>query len=113
MVGIIVSSRSSLLEFRDTDRNVKRISRELAANWVVDGSYQRFGDGIRLTVTLIDSHSDCVIWSDPPVRRHPWPQAPPTAPHIEGFYPTFAMEFPLPAPLFFIRFPLDCCHDFS
>jgi serine/threonine protein kinase/tetratricopeptide (TPR) repeat protein len=62
--GLDVPSRSSVFQYRGQTRNVKRVSRELGARYVVDGSYQRSEDRIRLTVSLLESNTDRVLWSD-------------------------------------------------
>jgi tetratricopeptide (TPR) repeat protein len=60
---LTVASRSSVLEYRGAGRRIEQISRELGTRWVVDGSYQRFEDQIRLTVTLFDAQADRLTWS--------------------------------------------------
>ncbi len=62
--GITVLTRASVSPHREADRNLKRIAADLGATYIVDGSYQRFGDRIRLTATLIEAESDRVMWRD-------------------------------------------------
>jgi serine/threonine protein kinase/tetratricopeptide (TPR) repeat protein len=62
--GLTVLSRGSVLQYNNADRDLKRISHELGATCAVDGSYQRFGDRIRVTAAMIDPRSDRVLWSD-------------------------------------------------
>lgn len=58
-----VISRTSVNEYRNTDKNVRQIGAELGATAIVEGSVQRSGDKVRITVTLIDAASDGQIWA--------------------------------------------------
>lgn len=58
-----VISRTSVTEYRDTDRNIKEIGRELGADAILEGSVQRVGDEIRINVQLIDARTDAHLWA--------------------------------------------------
>jgi serine/threonine protein kinase/tetratricopeptide (TPR) repeat protein len=62
--GITILSRASVSRIHETDRNLKRIAKRLGANCIVDGSYQRFGERIRVNATLVEVDTDRVIWQD-------------------------------------------------
>jgi TolB-like protein/Tfp pilus assembly protein PilF len=59
-----VISRTSVMEYRDTTRNVTEIGDELGVGSIIEGSVQRSGDSIRMNVQLIDAETDENIWAD-------------------------------------------------
>jgi len=59
-----VISRTSVNEYRDTTKNMRRIGRELGAATIVEGAVQRSGDQVRITVQLIDAGTDEHIWAE-------------------------------------------------
>jgi TolB-like protein len=58
-----VISRTSSLQYRDTEKSLSEIGRELGAAKVVEGSVYRVGDEVRITIQLIDTRSDKLNWS--------------------------------------------------
>ena len=58
-----VISRASVMEYRDTTKNVRQIGEELAVNSVLQGSVQRIGDNVRINVQLVDAENDINIWA--------------------------------------------------
>ena len=58
-----VISRASVMEYRDTTKNVRQIGEELAVNSVLQGSVQRIGDNVRINVQLVDAQNDINIWA--------------------------------------------------
>ncbi|MDO8861637.1 winged helix-turn-helix domain-containing protein [Haliea sp. E1-2-M8] len=61
--SIHVISRTSVSEYRNSERNIREIGRELGANAILEGSVQRVGDQIRINVQLIDALSDGHLWA--------------------------------------------------
>ncbi|MBT8132802.1 MAG: hypothetical protein KJO35_11070, partial [Gammaproteobacteria bacterium] len=59
-----VISRTSVLEYRGTTRNLRNIARELGVETVLERSVQRVGDNIRINVQLIDALTDEHIWAE-------------------------------------------------
>ena len=59
-----VISRTSVNEYRDTNKNLREIGAELGVATVVEGAVQRSGDQVRITVQLIDAATDEHIWAD-------------------------------------------------
>ncbi|UCC83921.1 MAG: tetratricopeptide repeat protein, partial [Gemmatimonadota bacterium] len=59
-----VISRFSVMEYRGTARNVRRIAEELDVATVLEGGVQRAGDRVRINVQLIDAQSDEHIWAE-------------------------------------------------
>ncbi|NHA13954.1 winged helix-turn-helix domain-containing protein [Thioalkalivibrio sp. XN279] len=61
--SIRVVSRTSVAEYRDVERNIRQIGRELGADAILEGGVQRVGDQIRINVQLIDARSDAHMWA--------------------------------------------------
>ena len=61
--SIQVISRTSVYEYRDSQRNIREIGRELGADAILEGGVQQVGDQIRINVQLIDAHSDVHLWA--------------------------------------------------
>ena len=59
-----VISRTSVLEYRDTTKNLRQIARELSVANVMEGSVQRAGDRVRINVQLIDANTDEHLWAE-------------------------------------------------
>ena len=61
--GLTVVSRQATLPYRDAKRDLDKIARDLAANVLVDGTVQKSGGRIRVTLSLLRKGSNHVIWS--------------------------------------------------
>jgi len=59
-----VISRTSVLEYRDTQRNLREIADELGVESVLEGSVRRAGDRVRITAQLIDAERDTHLWAE-------------------------------------------------
>jgi TolB-like protein/DNA-binding winged helix-turn-helix (wHTH) protein/Tfp pilus assembly protein PilF len=59
-----VISRTSTLGYRDTDKDLKTIGRELNADGILEGSVQRSGNRIRINAQLILAETDTHLWSE-------------------------------------------------
>ena len=59
-----VVSRSSVEQYRDKPKPIPVIAGELDVCYVLEGSGQRDGDNIRLTVQLLDARKDQHLWSE-------------------------------------------------
>ena len=59
-----VISRTSVMEYRDTTKNLREIARELNVANVMEGSVQRAGERVRINVQLIDANTDEHLWAD-------------------------------------------------
>jgi TolB-like protein/Tfp pilus assembly protein PilF len=64
-----VISRTSVMEYRNTTKNLKTIGQELGAATVLEGGVQRAGDRVRINVQLIDAVTDKHLWADTYDRR--------------------------------------------
>jgi TolB-like protein/DNA-binding winged helix-turn-helix (wHTH) protein len=58
-----VISRTSVMRFKTTSESVPEIGRQLNVDAVVEGSVQRAGDRVRVTVQLIHAASDSHLWA--------------------------------------------------
>lgn len=58
-----VISRTSVMRYRDTDRPVQEIARELGVGAVLEGGVRYAGDSVRITTTLVDAARDEPLWS--------------------------------------------------
>jgi TolB-like protein/Tfp pilus assembly protein PilF len=59
-----VISRTSVLEYRDTAKNLKQIASELGVGNVMEGAVQRAGNRVRINVQLIDAGTDEHLWAE-------------------------------------------------
>ena len=57
-------SRTSVLQYRDTDKTIPQIARELGVATILEGGVQRVGDRIRINVQLIDAVTDEHRWAE-------------------------------------------------
>lgn len=58
-----VISRTSVMEYRDTSKNLRDIADELGVGTVLEGAVQRSGDSVRINAQLIDASTDEHIWA--------------------------------------------------
>jgi len=58
-----VISRTSVMEYRDTTKNLREIGEELGVGTVLEGAVQRVGDSVRINAQLIDASTDEHIWA--------------------------------------------------
>ncbi len=58
-----VTSRSSVERYRDSAKSIPDMAKELQVSYLLEGSMQKYGDYIRMTVQLID-RNDRHLWSE-------------------------------------------------
>jgi TolB-like protein len=58
-----VISRTSVMNYRDTTKNMKQIGEELGVANILEGGVQRAGDTVRINVQLIDAATDEHLWA--------------------------------------------------
>jgi TolB-like protein/Tfp pilus assembly protein PilF len=59
-----VISRTSVMEYRGTSKNLRQIGQELGVDTLLEGTVQRVGDNVRINVQLIDAASDDHLWAN-------------------------------------------------
>lgn len=62
--SLFVIGRQSAFSYKGRSLTTREIANELGVAYVVDGSLQRSGDRIRVTVRLVDTTSDTQIWAE-------------------------------------------------
>src|SRR6185436_10798992 len=64
VTALRVTSRTSVMQFKGSQKSLKQIAQELNVDAVIEGSVQRAGDKIRVTVRLIEAATENRLWSD-------------------------------------------------
>ncbi|MDQ8188041.1 tetratricopeptide repeat protein [Pelagicoccus sp. SDUM812002] len=62
-------SRTSVMAYRDTSKNMREIGAELGVATILEGGVQRAGDQIRINVQLIDAATDAHLWAETYTRE--------------------------------------------
>jgi TolB-like protein/DNA-binding winged helix-turn-helix (wHTH) protein/Tfp pilus assembly protein PilF len=67
-----VISRTSAMTYKNTNKTVPQIGRELNVDAVVEGTVQRLGDEVRLNLKLIHAPTDRTVWAQSyePAAQH-------------------------------------------
>src|SRR5215211_5754329 len=58
-----VISRTSVMRYKGTDKQMRDIGRELDADGIIEGSVRRVGGRVRVTAQLIHAASDAHVWA--------------------------------------------------
>ena len=59
-----VISRTSAMQLKGTEKNLRTIGRELDVQYILEGSVRRAGNALRITAQLIDAPTDTHLWSE-------------------------------------------------
>jgi len=59
-----VISRTSMMEYANTTKNMRQIGQELGADYILEGGVQARGDQVRINAQLIDAPKDQHIWAE-------------------------------------------------
>jgi len=59
-----VISRTSVMEYANTTKNMRQIGKELNARYILEGGVQALGSRVRVNAQLIDTDDDEHIWAD-------------------------------------------------
>lgn len=59
-----VISQTSVMEYRDSPKNMREIGEELDVATILEGNVQRQGDNVRINVQLIDTETDEHLWAE-------------------------------------------------
>lgn len=60
-LGVI--ARTSAMQYKDSHKDVRQISRELGVDYVLEGSVRRDADHVRITAQLIQSRDQTHVWA--------------------------------------------------
>jgi TolB-like protein/DNA-binding winged helix-turn-helix (wHTH) protein/Flp pilus assembly protein TadD len=66
-----VISRTSIMHYKQTDKSLPEIARELNVDGIIEGTVQRSGDRVRITAQLIYGPSDKHLWANSYERDAP------------------------------------------
>ena len=59
-----VISRTSVVQYKNSNKPISDIAKELGVVYILQGSIRKYGDKIRVTAQLINAKSDIQIWAD-------------------------------------------------
>jgi TolB-like protein/tetratricopeptide (TPR) repeat protein len=62
--SMLVISRTSVLEYKDTQENIRDIGAALGADAILEGGVQSAGNRIRINAQLIDARTDEHLWAE-------------------------------------------------
>jgi TolB-like protein len=62
--GLSVTSRTTAMQYKGIRKPLPEIARELGVRKVIEGTIQRFGDRVRISVKLIDAEMDIHLWAE-------------------------------------------------
>jgi TolB-like protein len=62
--SLFVIARNSSFQYRDKATDVRRIGRELGAQYVVEGSVRKAGDRLRVSIQLIEAANGNHLWAE-------------------------------------------------
>ena len=65
-----VVSLTSVLNYRDLERNVPEIAKELGVNYILEGVYKKIGDQLNVSAQLIEPNHDKHIWQNDYDRQY-------------------------------------------
>ena len=63
LADMLVISRNTAFTYRNRPADTKQIGRELGVRYVLEGSVQRSGNRVRVSVQLIDAETDAHLWA--------------------------------------------------
>jgi TolB-like protein/Tfp pilus assembly protein PilF len=64
-----VISQASSMTFKGTKEPLSQIAQKLAVDGIVEGSIERVGDRVRITIQLYDAKADQQVWAQPYVHE--------------------------------------------
>ena len=56
-------SRTSVMTYRNSNKSLRNIAKELRVSTILEGGVQRAGDQVRINLQLIDAESDAHLWA--------------------------------------------------
>lgn len=61
---LMVISRTSIMQYKGTNKNLRQVGQELGVRSVLEGSVRRAGNKVRITAQLINAETDAHLWAD-------------------------------------------------
>ncbi len=62
--GFRVPSRTSVMQYKGTTKDMRAIGQELGVAWILEGSVRRDGERVKITGQLIRTDTDQHVWAD-------------------------------------------------
>jgi TolB-like protein/Flp pilus assembly protein TadD len=62
--SLSVRGRTSVMQYRDTEKNLREIGEELSARYLLEGGVQRAGGTVRINLQLVDAETDEHVWAE-------------------------------------------------
>ena len=62
--GFLVMSRNSTAHYRGREISIQQVGRELGTHYIVEGSIWESGDRLRVSVQLLDTSNEHMLWAD-------------------------------------------------
>lgn len=59
-----VISRTSVMQYKNTEKSIRKIGRELNATHILEGSVRKSDNKVRVVAQLIDARNDTHLWAD-------------------------------------------------
>ncbi|MCX6302482.1 MAG: FlgO family outer membrane protein [Bacteroidia bacterium] len=59
-----VVSLGSVLPYKGTDKKIRQIADELKVNYILEGTYRKISDQVRVTAQLIDPEDENILWQN-------------------------------------------------
>jgi TolB-like protein/Tfp pilus assembly protein PilF len=63
IAALQVISRTTTMRYKKTDKTLPQIARELNVDTLIEGTVLRSGERVRISVQLIDAHTDTHLWA--------------------------------------------------
>lgn len=61
---LTVISRSSVMRYKNQERELRKVGRELGVTTILEGSVRRSGDRLRISAQLVDAVADKQLWAE-------------------------------------------------
>ncbi len=62
--SLLVISRSSVRQYKNTTKSLPEIARELDVGYIIEGSVRTAGDSVLISVQLVDATDDRYVWGE-------------------------------------------------